>query len=72
MKKFLWLTVFAVLGGIWMMSWGVEKKYDYHDYVETKTEYLSDSVFVFSFWEKTPNAEGKIVTYPGLKCKVID
>lgn len=72
MKNVLLTSVFAILGGLWIISWGAGQKYNYHDYVETKTEYLSDSVFVFSFWEKSPNAEGKIVTYPGLQCKVLD
>ncbi|MBD5171453.1 MAG: hypothetical protein HDT07_05525 [Bacteroidales bacterium] len=42
------------------------------DNLVTETEYLNDSIFIFSYREKYPDSDGKIVCYPPIKCKILD
>ena len=42
------------------------------DNLVTETEYLNDSIFIFSYREKSPDSNGKIVCYPPIKCKILD
>ena len=42
------------------------------DNLVTETEYLNDSIFIFSYREKYPDSNGKIVCYPPIKCRILD